>query len=100
MVPRRQVAGQRDADAGRELRVQDEVRRRVVEAEADVGELVGVDAVDHVRRRRVAVRQVLDLRGERRAEVELEAGELDARILGRLEHVDAALVLRRGGTGS
>ena len=44
--------------------------------------------------RRVAVRQVLDLRRERRAEVELEAGELDARILRRLEHVDAALVLR------
>ena len=56
--------------------------------------------LDDVRRRGVAVRQVLDLRRERRAEVELEAGELDARVLRGLEHVDAALVLRRGGTAS
>ena len=39
------------------------------------------------------MRQVLDLRGERRAEVELEASELNARVLRGLEHVEAPLVL-------
>ena len=40
------------------------------------------------------MRDVLHLRRERRAEVEPYAFELRARILGRLEHVEAALVLR------
>ena len=49
----REVARQRDADAGCELGVEREVRRRVIEAEANVRELVGVDAIHDVRCRRV-----------------------------------------------
>ena len=94
VMPRRQIAGERDPDAGCQLRVQVQIRRRIVEPESDAGELVRVDGAHDVGRCRVAVRQVLELRGERRAEVQLEAGELDARILRCLERVDAALVER------
>ena len=85
VVTRRQIAGEGHANARRELRVQVYVRGRVVEAEAYVRELIRVHAVDDVRCRRVAVRQVLNLRGKPRAEVELESGELDTRILRGLE---------------
>ena len=91
-MPRREIAGQLHPDAGRQLRVQHGVGGRVVEAEADVGQLVRVDAIHHVRRGGIAMRQVLHLRGERGAEIELEALEFDARVLGRLEDVQPALV--------
>jgi hypothetical protein len=86
--------GERHPDAGSELRVQIQVRGRVVEAEPDVLELIRVDAVDDVRRGGVAVRQVLHLRGERGAEIELEARVLDTRRLRRLEDVQPAPIER------
>src|SRR5919109_57315 len=92
MVTGRQVTGQLDANSRRKLRVQHRIRRRVVEAESDVLELVHIDTVHDVRCGRGAVREVLHLRGERGTEIELEPGELDARFLRGLENVDAALV--------
>ena len=71
------------------------VGRRVIEAEADIGELVRVDAVDtHQRFGGVLVLERLHLRREGGAEIELEAGVFHARFLGRLEDVEAPLILR------
>ena len=94
VVPRREIAGQLDADASCQLRVQVQIRGRVVEPETDVLQLVRVHAVDDDRDGGVLVVQPLHLRGKRRAEVDLEAGVLDPWRLRRFEHVDAPLIQR------
>jgi hypothetical protein len=91
-VAGREVARHRDADALRELRVHVEVGDGVVEAVPELDELVRVDAVDDARLRAVLVAEALELLGERGAELQLEAVERDARVLGGLELVEAALV--------
>ena len=94
VVTRRQIAGHRDPDARRELRVEIEIGGRVVEAKSDRGQLIRVDPAHHHRNRRIRVREVLHFRGECRADVELEIAERRTGDLGRLENVDAARVQR------
>ena len=59
MVPRRSVTGHRQANALGDLRVQVQVGDCIVEAIADRDELILIDAIDHVRRRGVAVMKPL-----------------------------------------
>ena len=94
MMPGRQICAELYADAFCKLRVQIQVGRRVVEPVADFDQLILVDGINHVRRGGVLVIQCLELRRERRPEIQPEACVLDARLFRRLEYVQSALILR------
>ncbi len=81
MMTGRQIRRHLHADAVGELRMQIEIRRRVVEAVADLDQLVGVDAVHDVRLGGVLVPQPLELRRKRGAEVHPEPFVFDAGLL-------------------
>jgi len=94
VMPGRQVARHRNPNAMRELTVQVQVRDGVVEAVADLNELILIDIVHDLWRGGVRMIERLELLREGGAKGELRPLEWHRVLFGRLEHVDAALIDR------